>query len=197
MIWSTDWLIDWLITCWFRALQPCTYAFINGSFVPHYNLWEPFHFAKVPDGPQTYILNIPSSRKEPTYAWLSKAKASYWQRIWAEVSSSAPHLLHSGLSISPIKWRCLLRVLCTVRRPVITLDCILLKDKSLALVTRHGPEINSRACFYMKHATIIWSQHKEQEEFRGSGVGSETAECIDWNTNSFGKANMESCAWEE
>jgi hypothetical protein len=26
--------------------------------VPHYSLWEPCRFAKAPDGPQTYILNI-------------------------------------------------------------------------------------------------------------------------------------------
>jgi hypothetical protein len=62
--------------------------------------------------------------------------------MWAEVSSCAPHFLHSGLSLSPIKWRCLHRVLC----PVTTLDWSLLRDKNLALVPRLGPEINSRAC---------------------------------------------------
>jgi hypothetical protein len=34
--------------------------------------------------------------------------------MWAEVSSSAAHFLHSGLSVSLIKWRCLRRVLCPV-----------------------------------------------------------------------------------
>jgi hypothetical protein len=63
-----------------------------------------------------------------------------------EVASSAPHFLHSGLSLSPIKWRCLYRVLCPVRSPVTTLDCSLLRDKNLALVSRLGPEINSRTC---------------------------------------------------
>jgi hypothetical protein len=38
--------------------------------------------------------------------------------MWAEVSSSAPHFLQSGLSLSPIKWRCLYKVLCPVRSPV-------------------------------------------------------------------------------
>ena len=30
--------------------------------------------------------------------------------MWAEVSSLIPHFLHSGLSCSPSRWRCLLRV---------------------------------------------------------------------------------------
>jgi hypothetical protein len=32
--------------------------------VPHYNLWEPCRFAKVPNGQQTYILNILWLQKE-------------------------------------------------------------------------------------------------------------------------------------
>jgi hypothetical protein len=36
----------------------CTWALINRPFVPHINLWEPWYFAKVPDGPQTYTLNV-------------------------------------------------------------------------------------------------------------------------------------------
>jgi hypothetical protein len=94
----------------------------------------------------TLLMSSGSKKKEPRCVCLSEAKASHWQRMWGEVSSSAPHFLHSGLSVSPIKWRCLLRVLCPVRRPVTTLDCILLKDRSLALVSGQGPEINSRAC---------------------------------------------------
>jgi hypothetical protein len=39
-------------------------------------------------------------------------------------------------------------------------------------------------------------KHKEQEVFRGSAVRFEIAEDIDWKTNNFGKANMESCACE-
>jgi hypothetical protein len=66
--------------------------------------------------------------------------------MWTEVSSSAPHFLQSGLSISPIKWRCLYRVLCPVRSPVTALDWSILSDKYLALVPLLGPEINSRAC---------------------------------------------------
>jgi hypothetical protein len=53
---------------------------------------------------------------------LCVAEASHSHRTWAEVSSSAPHFLHKGLSLSPIMWRCLLRVLRPVSRPVTTLD---------------------------------------------------------------------------
>ena len=41
--------------------------------------------------------------------------------------------------------KCLISVLCLVRRPVTTLDCVLLKDISSGL----GPEINSRACLWV------------------------------------------------
>ena len=64
----------------------------------------------------------------------------------AKVSSSASQLLHMRLLVSPIKWRCLLRLLCPVRRPITTLDCVLLKDKILVFVAKLGPKINSWAC---------------------------------------------------
>jgi hypothetical protein len=133
--------------------------------VPHINSWKPCYLAKVPDDPQTYTLNVSGSKKEPRYTCLSKAKASHSQRVWAEVSSSAPHLLHNGLSDSPIKLICLLRVLCTVRRPVTTLNCIQLKDRNLALAPIQGPKINSHACLWVlprpRHHTQYWltNQH--------------------------------------
>jgi hypothetical protein len=86
------------------------------------------------------------SKKEPRCAYLIKAKASHRQRMWTEVSTPAPHLLHCGLSTNPIKWGRIRRVLCPVRCPATTLDCTLPKDKNLTLVPRLGPDINSRAC---------------------------------------------------
>jgi hypothetical protein len=68
--------------------------------------------------------------------------------MWARVSSSTPHL-HEGLLVSPIKWRCLLRVLYPVRRQILTLDCVLLKDKSLVFALRVGSKINSRFCLWV------------------------------------------------
>jgi len=117
-------------------------------YVPHINLWEPCCFTKVPDGPQTYTLNV---------LWLqvgAQIRTSKWSQSftliknWAEVWASAPHL-HNGLPDSPIRWRCLLRVLCPVRRPVTTLDFVLLKDRNLALAPRQVPKINSRACLWV------------------------------------------------
>jgi len=114
-------------------------------------------FTEVPDGPQTYTLNV---------LWLQEkgAKASRSQRIWAKVSSSAPHLPHSGLPDSPIRWRYLLRVLCPVKTPVTALDCVLLKDRNLALTPRQGPEISSRASLWVpprtRHRTQCWLTNK-------------------------------------
>jgi len=115
--------------------------------VPHVKSREPCGFTKVLDGPQAYTLNnLRLQKKEPRCLCLSEVKVSQSQRMWAEVSSFTPHPLHSGVSSSPSRWRCLLRVLCPVRRPVTALDWVLLKDRNLALAPRLGPEINSRAC---------------------------------------------------
>jgi hypothetical protein len=97
------------------------------------------------------LMSSGSKKKEPRYACLSEAKASHSKRMWAEVSS---YLLHNGLSDSPIKWRCLLRVLCPVRRPVTALDCVLLKDRNLTLAPRQGPKINSQACLWVSPKTL-------------------------------------------
>jgi len=43
------------------------------------------------------LMSSGSRKKEPRYACLSEAEASHSQRMWAEVSSSAPHL-HNGLT---------------------------------------------------------------------------------------------------
>ena len=91
---------------------------------------------------------------------MSEAKASHSHKMWIEVSSSVPHFLQVGLLLSPITYKCLLKVLCPVRRPIITLDCDLLKDNNQTLVARLGPEINSRACLCVlqgpHHSTKCW-----------------------------------------
>jgi hypothetical protein len=72
--------------------------------VPHIT-WEPCYFTKVPGGPQTYTPNTPLLQEKCSPdTRLSAVKASHLQRIWAEDSSSAPHLLHSGLPDSPLLW---------------------------------------------------------------------------------------------
>jgi len=71
-----------------------------------------------------------------------------------------PHFLQMGLLLSPITYKCRLRVLCPVRRPMTTLDCVLLKDSNRALVAKLGPEIGSRACLCVlqgpHHITKCW-----------------------------------------
>ena len=101
-----------------------------------------------------------SKKKECRYRCLSEVKASHSQKMWAEVSSSTPYLLLKGLFFSSIKWRCLLRVLCPVRRPITTLDCVLLKGRSLVFAPRLGSKINSWACLWVlprpRHLSQCW-----------------------------------------
>jgi len=94
-----------------------------------------------------FITSSGSKMKEPRYACLSEAKASHSHRTWT-VSSSVPHFLQGGLQLNPIACRCILR-LCPVRRPVMTLDFVLLKESNRAFVARLGPEINIRACLWL------------------------------------------------
>ena len=61
--------------------------------------------------PRMTLLMSSGSKKEPRYTCLSEAKASHKHRMWVEVSSCAAHLLHSGQSNSPVRWRWLLTVL--------------------------------------------------------------------------------------
>jgi hypothetical protein len=122
---------------------------MTGPLCPISIYGSPFALLKFQMAPRLILLmSSGSKKKEPKYTCLNEARASHSQRMWAEVSSSAPHLLHSGLSDSPIRWRCLLRVLCPVRS-VTALDCVLLKDGNLALAPRQGPEISSRACLWV------------------------------------------------
>jgi len=88
------------------------------------------------------IPNFPTSsgskKKNPRYECLSEAKASHSHKMWTEVSS-LPHFLQMGFLLSPIIYRCLLKVLCPMSRPITTLDCVLLKDNNLVLIARLGP----------------------------------------------------------
>jgi len=87
-----------------------------------------------------------SKKREPRYVCLSEAKASHSHKMWTEVSSSIPHFLQMGLLLSPIIYKCLLKILYPVSRPITILDRVLLKDNNRALVARSGPEVISWAC---------------------------------------------------
>jgi hypothetical protein len=94
-----------LIDCnWVRGLAAPMHLELKWWVLcAHFDSWEYCYLTKVPDGPQTYILNI---------LWLQEKGAQMhmleWSwgftptRTWAKVSSSAPHLLQNGLYDSPL-----------------------------------------------------------------------------------------------
>jgi hypothetical protein len=92
---------------------------------------------------------VPSGlkKKEPSHVLLclSETEALHSHKMCAEISSSVPHFLQMGSLHSLIIYKCLLKVLCPVRRPITTLDCAQLKDSSRAPVARLGLEINYRS----------------------------------------------------
>jgi hypothetical protein len=69
------------------------------------------------------------------------------------VSSSALHLLHKGLSVSPIMWRCLLRDLCPIRRPITTLDSGSGESSSLFTTRRIRSNVTSEGA-HTQHASL-------------------------------------------
>jgi hypothetical protein len=121
---------------------------INGPHcAPNQNHGGPVALPKLQMAPRPMLLMSPGSKKkEPRCTCLSEAQASHSHRTWAEVPSFMPHPLHKGLFANPSRKSCLLRVLRPVRRPVTTLDWVLLKDKNLALLLRLGPEIFNYVC---------------------------------------------------
>jgi hypothetical protein len=76
---------------------------MTGPLCPISIHWSPFTLLKFQMAPRFTLLMSSGSKKEPRYTCLSEAKASHPQSMWFEVSSSAPHLLHSGLSDSHIR----------------------------------------------------------------------------------------------
>jgi hypothetical protein len=92
--------IDWLICNWVRGLAALVHLGLNW-----WALCAPFRFigALLPSQSSRWPPDLHYNKMEPRCARLSEARASHSQRIWAEVSSSAPHLLHNGLSDNPIK----------------------------------------------------------------------------------------------
>jgi hypothetical protein len=78
------------------------------------------------------------------YVWVKPRP--YTHKMWTEVSSSVPRFVQLRLLLSPIIYKCLLKMLFPVSRSITTLDCVLLKDNNRVLVARTGPEIKFRAC---------------------------------------------------
>ena len=89
------------------------------------------------------------------------------------------------MSSSPSRWRCLLGVLCPVRKPVTTLDWVLLKDKNLALAPRQGPEISSRACLRISPRP----RHRTQCSLINQGIILLRISCLETPTAGSGPRN--------
>jgi hypothetical protein len=53
-------------------MVPMHQTLIDVPFVPHINLWEPCCLTKVPDGPQTYTLNVLWSQDEGAQIHMSE-----------------------------------------------------------------------------------------------------------------------------
>ena len=72
---------------------------MTGALRPISIQGSPVTFLKFQMAPTIILLMSTGSKKEePRYTCVSDAKASHSQRMWTEVSSSAPHFLHSGLT---------------------------------------------------------------------------------------------------
>jgi hypothetical protein len=76
--------------------------------------------------------------------------------MWTEVSSSVPHFLQVELILSPIIYKCLLKVLFPVRRPITTLAAGLETDDNRALGARSGQKSRREpvSVYYKAHAAI-------------------------------------------
>jgi hypothetical protein len=88
---------------------------------------------------------------------------------------SQMNLLNPWLPPPPNKipgYTTVLRVLCPLRRPVSAMNCALLKDRNLALVSRQGPEISFWACLWADACCILW--HK----FRYLKFHKENSSCL-------------------
>ena len=120
----------------------------------------PLPLLKFQMAPWLRLLTSSESKKEETkYACLSEARALHSHKLGVRF---VPLLQTSYIRdyVSPIKWWCILGVLCPVRRQVTTLYCVLLKDRSLVFAVGLGPKISFWACLWVMirphHITICW-----------------------------------------
>jgi hypothetical protein len=114
---SNEWANDFE-PCW----VPVKLCLSSGTLCPlklKSNSWDFCPFMKTQLDSRTRFLTSLGSKENELREWCqSVTKASHVRRAWAEVSFCAPHLLHRGLSVSPIVQRCCFVVLHQVRRPV-------------------------------------------------------------------------------
>jgi hypothetical protein len=124
-----------------------------------------------------FIISSGSKKKELRYLRLSETKVSHTYKMWTEVSSSVPHFIQVGLSHNPITYGCLPRVLCPVRRPVMTLDFVLLMDSNRASVAWLVPKISSWAW----NSYVLSGIMGRSLIPKFTNIGLHTLESTDWN----------------
>jgi hypothetical protein len=164
-LWWCDIIWIELNHIWVRALPgPLHLGLKTGPLCPmFYNkLMEPCFFSKVPNGLCTLFPNILWVQKEGTQMCMSE----WSQGLTLTQNVDWGFLLRTtfptnGVILNPITYKCLLKVLCPARRPITTLDCVVLKDNNRALVARSGPEINSWACL----CVLMWHHIPEELNF--------------------------------
>jgi hypothetical protein len=106
-----------------------------------------------------FTMSSESKKKELTCTCLSEAKASHSHKMWTEVSSSVLHFLHVAFLLNPITCRCLIGVLCLVRRPVTTVDGVLLKNSNQAFAARLKSILKPVSEYYTDHATLPYASY--------------------------------------
>jgi len=67
---------------------------IEGPLVPHIDLWEPCYFAKLPDGPQTYTLNV---------LWLQEGGAQILMSEWSQSFTLTKNMGHASYTMDCLK----------------------------------------------------------------------------------------------
>ena len=82
--------------------------------------------------------------------WIQNVCFDFLYNLCPKHGLSFPPLLHTSYITdcrsAPLNYRRLLSVLCPVRMPITTLDCVLLQDGSLVLAVGIEPGINFRIC---------------------------------------------------
>ena len=127
-------------------------GFLDRPFVPHNLMSSKGSPVPLLKFQVAHILRIlissGSKKKEPKYACLGETRASHSHKTWRFLP-----LLHSSniRGINQPHWVQISSpcVLCPVRRPVSTLDCVLLKDRNLVFVVGLGPKVKFWACLWV------------------------------------------------
>ena len=148
-------VLSFLISSWSKKKEPRCACLSEARASHSHKMWT-----EVSSSVPHFLLSTTLSPQYHTSSSVPHCLLSTTLPPQYHTSSSVPHFLRMGLLLSLITYKCVLRVLCPVWRPITTLDFVLLKDNYWALVARLGPEINSQACLCvlqgLHHKTKCW-----------------------------------------